>query len=369
MIFNMKGTNMMKRFTLKALTLILALSMLLPAALIGCAKSDGEPLTTDSESDSLAAPPKASVVLDLTEQWEKLHGKNTLVQGCLVINTAFAAAHPNEVARFLQDYSASVNKIKVADDTAVNTVVEAGILPKAAIATKALPSCNLCYIAGADMKPVMNTFSQKIFSYDATSIGGALPTDAFYYTASGDAEQANKDLQMKVYALNGTTALGMAQMIVDQKNGSSDMGYDISLHDKADAITGAIVSGECAIAALPTNVAVKLFNKSQGKLQLLALNTLGVLYLLQNGDQGVSSLSDLKGKTLYLPGAGSNPEYITAALLSAAGLRIGTDVTLDTTTYNSPDALQAAFVAGKAPLAILPEPKVTVALNSANAAQ
>ena len=133
-------------------------------------------------------------------------------------------------------------------------------------------------------------------------------------------------------------------MIEDSKNKTTDMNYNISLHTAADAITGAIVKGECAIAALPTNVAVKLFNKSEGKLQLLALNTLGVLYLLEDGTQNITSLNDLKGKTIYLPGAGSNPEYITAALLTAAGLEIGKDVKLDTTTYNSPDALQTAYL-------------------------
>ena len=356
----------MKHIVIKLITLLLVFCMVLPFALVGCTKDE---VPADTNTESSISDPSAKVALDLTDEWEAIYGENTLVQGCLVINTAFAAAHPNEVARFLQDYSASVSAIKQGDDTAINTIVEAGILPKAPVAKKALPGCNLCYIAGADMKPVMDTFAQKIFSYDATSIGGALPTDAFYYTASGDAAQADKSLEMKVYALNGTTALGMAKMIVDDKNGSSDMNYNISLHTSADGITGAIVSGECAIAALPTNVAVKLFNKSAGKLQLLALNTLGVLYLLQNGGEAVTSLADLKGKTVYLPGAGSNPEYITAALLVAAGLKIGEDVTLDTTTYNSPDALQAAFVAGQAPLAVLPEPKVTVALSSANTAQ
>lgn len=179
---------------------------------------------------------------------------------------------------------------------------------------------------------------------------------------STDADGIDNTLEIKVYALNGTTALGMAKMIEDSD--SDDMNYNIELHTAADAITGAIVKGECAIAALPTNVAVKLFNKSEGKLQLLALNTLGVLYLLEDGTQNVTCLDDLKGKTIYLPGAGSNPEYITAALLSAAGLEIGKDVTLDTTTYNSPDALQTAYSAGLVPLAVLPEPKVTVALNS-----
>ena len=172
--------------------------------------------------------------------------------------------------------------------------------------------------------------------------------------------KADADLEIKVYALNGTTALGMAQMIDSVNSETAQMNYDITLHTAADAITGAITSGECAIAALPTNVAVRLFNKSEGKVQLLALNTLGVLYLLQNGGDAVTSLADLEGKTVYLPGAGSNPEYITAALLESAGLTVGEDVKLDTTTYNSPDALQQAVIAGDAALAVLPEPKVTV---------
>ena len=348
----------MKNHITKLISLILALVML--SAFAACTKPG------DNTDNNVKAP--AGVALDLTEEWEAINGENTLVQGCLVVNTAWAAAHPNELAKFLADYKASVEYVKSGTDEAINTVVNAGILPKAGIVKKALPNCNLCYITGADMKPVMNTFSQKIFEYDAKSIGGAMPTDSFYYTEGGDASAASKTEEIKIYALNGTTALGMAQMIKNAKSDSKEMNYNISLHTAADAITGAIISGECNIAALPTNVAVKLFNKSGGKLQLLALNTLGVLYLLNDGTQSVSTLADLKGKTVYLPGAGSNPEYITAALLRAAGLEIGKDVILDTTTYNSPDALQAAFAAGKAPLAVLPEPKVTVALSAINSA-
>lgn len=352
----------MKKHVTKLTAFALALLMLV--TFISCAKPED-----NTNADNGITTPTPAVSLDLTKEWEAINGENTLVQGCLVVNTAWAAEHPDELAKFLADYKASVEFIKAGSDEAINTIVSAGILPKAAIAKKALPACNLCYIAGADMKPVMNTFSEKIFSYDATSIGGAMPTDAFYYTAEGDANAADKDTEIKIYALNGTTALGMAQMVENAKNDTDEMNYNVSLHTAADAITGAIVSGECNIAALPTNVAVKLFNKSAGKLQLLALNTLGVLYLLNDGTQQINALSDLKGKTVYLPGAGSNPEYITAALLTAAGLEVGKDVTLDTTTYNSPDALQAAFVAGKAPLAVLPEPKVTVALSSINAAK
>ena len=177
-----------------------------------------------------------------------------------------------------------------------------------------------------------------------------------------DKETYDKDLEINISVLNGTTALGMAQMICNAKDNTDEMNYNVEVFAAADAITGPIVSGECDIAALPTNVAAKLYKASGGKIQLLAVNTLGVLYLLQNGETAIASFDDLKGKTIYLPGAGSNPEYVTAALLAANGLEVGKDVTLDTTSYPSPDALQTALVSGVGGVefAVLPEPKVTV---------
>lgn len=177
-------------------------------------------------------------------------------------------------------------------------------------------------------------------------------------TATTVSDKPDENLEMKIYLLNGTTALGASKLIVDAKAGNTDMNYKIETFAAADQITGAIVSGECVIAALPTNAAANLYKKSEGKIQLLAINTLGVLYLLDNGE-GITDFESLKGKTIYLPGAGSNPEFITAALLEANGLTPD-DVTLDTTTYPSPDALATAVTAGEAKLAVLPEPKVTV---------
>ena len=191
---------------------------------------------------------------------------------------------------------------------------------------------------------------------DATNDTSA--TNAPDSTAAPTPEaEPDSNLEIKVYALNGTTALGMAQLMSRQKAGTTGMNYNISTHAAADAITGAIISGECAIAALPTNVAVKLYHKSGGKLQLLALNTLGVLYLLTPDGENITSLDQLSGKTIYLPGAGSNPEYITSALLSSAGV----NANLDTTSFPSPDALVAAVAAGQAQYAVLPEPKVSAA--------
>lgn len=202
-------------------------------------------------------------------------------------------------------------------------------------------------------------------SCGANDNGGASTT-----TAEGNKNEApslDKDLEIKIYLLNGTTALGASKLISDAKADKTDMNYNIETFAAADSITGAIVTGECAIAALPTNAAANLYKKSAGKVQLLAINTLGVLYLLNNGED-VTDFDSLKGKTVYLPGAGSNPEFITAALFEANGLSKD-DVTLDTATYPSPDALSAAVISGDAKLAVLPQPKVTAVMSKNTAVE
>ena len=121
------------------------------------------------------------VVMDFTEKWEAIYGKNTIAQGCLVVNTEFAKAHPNEVAKFLEDYSKSVEFIRAGSDEAISSIISAGILPNETIAKKALPKCNICFIEGKDMKDAMSVFYKKLFEADNKSIL-ALPDDNFYYS-------------------------------------------------------------------------------------------------------------------------------------------------------------------------------------------
>ena len=106
--------------------------------------------------------------------------------------------------------------------------------------------------------------------------------------------------------------------------------------------------------------------------RMIATNIRGVEFIAINTDAQALRASNASTKLVIGEkitrghGAGSNPEYITAALLESAGLKVGKDVTLDTTSFPSPDELQTAFAIGRAPLAVLPEPKVTVALSKAN---
>lgn len=160
--------------------------------------------------------------------------------------------------------------------------------------------------------------------------------------------------ELRVAVLNGTTGWGAAPLISRIKSGESKLNAKIDTYTDATMVSPLIINGDADIAAVPTNLAAVLYNKTQGGVRVLAVNTLGVLYLLENGET-VNSLSDLAGKTVYLPGQGSNPEFILRALVDGAKVE---NVTFDY-TYSSPDELATALASGKATLGVLPEPKVT----------
>ena len=160
-------------------------------------------------------------------------------------------------------------------------------------------------------------------------------------------------MNTRVYTLNGTTGFGMAGMIADNENKVCPE-YTFTVETDPSVVTAALVSGDCDIAALPTNAASALYNKTGGKIQVLALNTRGVLYLVTDGREKIESIADLNGKTVYAPA--QNPSFIFAALCSKYGIELDID-----TSYAQPAELNAAVAAGQVSLAVLPEPMVTVA--------
>lgn len=191
---------------------------------------------------------------------------------------------------------------------------------------------------------------------------GLLLVLLFSFTACGaQTADANIDTEtpIKIMVLNGPTGFGAAQLLDAADKGETDLNYEVSVESDATAVTTALVSGDVDIAALSTNAAATVYNKTGGKVSVVAVNTMGVLYLTERG-KTVQSFADLKGKTVYVPGQGSNPQYITEYLCEANGLKVGTDVTLDF-SYNAPADLRTALVAGDVELAVLPEPMVTVA--------
>jgi len=154
--------------------------------------------------------------------------------------------------------------------------------------------------------------------------------------------------------LKGPTGLGAAKLMED-KEGDPTMTFTV-FAEPTQAVA-ALTKGEVDIAALPTNLASTLYHKNED-IQLLCLNTLGVLYILENGSS-VSSLQDLRGKTLYATGQGANPEYVLNYLLQKDGLTPGEDVDIQ---WMASDALTAAMAAGEADLCMLPVPAATSVL-------
>ncbi|MDD6107640.1 MAG: ABC transporter substrate-binding protein [Clostridiales bacterium] len=176
------------------------------------------------------------------------------------------------------------------------------------------------------------------------------------------APEADASLPVNVMVLNGTTGFGMAGLISDSEAGNAALNYTFSVETDASNITAALVNGTADIGALPTNAAATLYNKTGGKVQVLALNTLGVLYLVTDGSEEITSFEDLRGKTVYAPA--QNPTFIFQALCDKNGLAVGEDITIDN-TYAQPADLNTAVSSGEVSLAVLPEPMVTVA-RSAN---
>lgn len=160
-----------------------------------------------------------------------------------------------------------------------------------------------------------------------------------------------------VAALKGPTAMGMVKMMSDDAASDSPL-YDFSIYASADEITPKLVQGELDIAAVPANLASVLYNNTEGQVQVLAINTLGVLYIVEDGDT-VQSVEDLKGKTIFASGKGSTPEYALNYMLTQNGIDPETDVTIEWKSEHS--ECVASLAATENAIAMLPQPFVTVA--------
>lgn len=163
---------------------------------------------------------------------------------------------------------------------------------------------------------------------------------------------------VRVAALKGPTAMGLVQLMDESGAGTVDGNdYSFSIVASPTEMTPMIVRGEVDIAALPANLASVLYNNTEGGVKVLAVNTLGVLYIVQHGDD-VSSVQDLAGKTIYASGKGSTPEYALSYILEEAGL---TDSV--TVEWKSEHAeCVAAIVNDSDAVALLPQPFVTTAM-------
>ena len=153
---------------------------------------------------------------------------------------------------------------------------------------------------------------------------------------------------VNIAALKGPTGMGISYMMDDTAK------YNVELQDAPDVVVGKFVNGEIDIAAVPLNLAAVLYNKTEGNVVLLNLDTLGVLYIVENGET-ISSLADLAGKTIYASGEGATPQYVLDYLLAQNGLTDQVKVEY----VGEHTALAAMVASGEAQIALLPEPFVS----------
>ncbi len=149
---------------------------------------------TDPEAVIMAPQPVATSILmqnenavtlfNMTDEWDKVSGgDSTLMMGCVIVRNEFLQENPGAVALFLQEYAASIEKAQSDVEGTAALCEQYGLIPKAALAKAAIPSCGLTFVTGAEMKSALSGYLQVMLDADPKSVGGAMPGDDFYYGA------------------------------------------------------------------------------------------------------------------------------------------------------------------------------------------
>lgn len=186
-----------------------------------------------------------------------------------------------------------------------------------------------------------------LFALAACNSSGTKPDETVTDAPTDNAGPTGK--VVNVAAIKGPTGMGMVNLM-------SNPNYKFTLTGDPTEIVALISTGAVDIAACPLNLAANLFKKTGGNVQMIGVNTLGVLYVVTNGVE-INSISDLKGKTVYLTGQGATPEFIVNDLLKKNGLE--KDVKLEFLSEH--DELAKKLITGDVQIAVLPEPFVSVA--------
>ena len=161
---------------------------------------------------------------------------------------------------------------------------------------------------------------------------------------------------IRIGMLKGPTGIGAVRLMEQNDKGESINKYEFTVLGAPTDIVSAVASGSLDIAALPTNVACSLYNKTQGGVKIIAVNTLGVLYILEKGDS-IKSIADLEGKTIFATGQGSTPEFALNHILKKNGLDNKVKI-----IYLDSEELATRAASGDADVCLLPVPNVTSVL-------
>ena len=158
---------------------------------------------------------------------------------------------------------------------------------------------------------------------------------------------------IRMGAMTGPTGMGLVQLMENEN-------YAFTITGAADELLPRLLQGELDAAALPVNAGATLYQKSGGKVEMACVNTLGVLYIVEKGEEQVKTMADLKGRSLYATGKGSTPEYTLRYLLTQAGLDPDKDVEI--LWQSEPAGVVSLMAAEEQAVAMLPQPFVTAAL-------
>ena len=214
-------------------------------------------------------------------------------------------------------------------------------------------------LAGCGQARNSGSVAESLVTESTRPTVGTQPTESKEAaTESTEATADNADgTLIRVASLKGPTSLGLLFLMDKANKGETANTYEFQMATGADEILPLMVKGDLDIALVPANVASILYHKTQGGVEVIDINTLGVLYMV-SGEDGLTDFTDLKGKTIYLTGKGTTPDYVLQYLLNANGMSVD-DVTLE---YKS-EATEVASVLAEDPTAIglLPQPFVTAA--------
>ena len=157
----------------------------------------------------------------------------------------------------------------------------------------------------------------------------AVPEAASEAASSEEAKELSTTDALRIAGLKGPTTMGLVNLLSMEEDGTASMDYDLQLYGAADEIVPLLMKGELDMAAIPANLAATLYQKTEGGIQAVAVNTLGVLYVVEKGGDTIQSMADLAGRTILSTGKGTTPEYVLRYLLNANGIDPDKDVTIE----------------------------------------
>ena len=196
-------------------------------------------------------------------------------------------------------------------------------------------------------------------SGSSVAAGSAASSQPASSSASSEAAETLSTTEpVRIAGLKGPTTMGLVNLLPMMEAGETDIDYDLQLYGTADEIVPLLMKGELDMAAIPANLAATLYQKTEGQIQALAVNTLGVLYVVEKGDT-VQSIQDLKGRTVLSTGKGTTPEYVLRYILTQNGIDPDKDLTIE--YYSEATEVTAQMAVAEDAIAVLPQPYVTSA--------